>query len=174
MRQVDRRGNSAALVGFWWWDMPKLASRLLDECAAEVNKEAVTLLMAAVERGSFDQVRYLIDRKGADVTAVDAHGRGVLFRVSVYQQDAMVKARLLLDRGAEVNRADRAGVTPLMGAVSAGHTDFVRLLLRYGAELAPRDNEGRTARGRAVRYGKAETANLLLLSERNPQARSNL
>jgi ankyrin repeat protein/nucleoside phosphorylase len=174
VHSVDKRGNSAAQVGAWWWYAPGLAARLLDECHEDVNREAVTLLMTAVERGRYDQSRYLIEQKGADVRAIDVQGRNALFRISGYQKDALAMARLLLDHGAEFDRADNTGVTPLVAAASSGHIDLVRLLLRYGADLNHQDNEGRTARYRAIQHGKTETANLLLQCERNPDLRSNL
>ena len=39
----------------------------------------------------------------------------------------------LLDSGAEVNKADGGGNTPLHGAAYHGHTDVVQLLLARGA-----------------------------------------
>ena len=45
-------------------------------------------------------------------------------------------ARLLLDKGADVNRANKNGWTPLSIACSKGHVDAVRLLLdKKGAEV---------------------------------------
>jgi len=41
--------------------------------------------------------------------------------------------RLLVDVGADVNRADATGFTPLMGAVYAGHRKMVAFLLQRGA-----------------------------------------
>ena len=42
-------------------------------------------------------------------------------------------ARLLLDKGAEVDRADKDGATPLYIACQQGHVDVARLLLERGA-----------------------------------------
>ena len=44
-------------------------------------------------------------------------------------------ARLLLDKGAEVDRADKDGATPLYIACQEGHVDAARLLLDRGARL---------------------------------------
>ena len=44
-------------------------------------------------------------------------------------------ARLLLDKGAEVDRAAEDGQTPLFIACQKGHVDVARLLLDKGAEV---------------------------------------
>jgi ankyrin repeat protein len=54
-------------------------------------------------------------------------------------------ARLLIDRGANVNARDRDGWTPLIKAAQAGHAEMVQLLLDHGADMRAADNDGRTA-----------------------------
>merc|ERR1712224_1023177 len=44
-------------------------------------------------------------------------------------------ARLLLDKGAAVDRAAKRGTTPLFAACFMGHVDAVRLLLEKGAAV---------------------------------------
>ena len=44
-------------------------------------------------------------------------------------------ARLLLEKGAEVDRATKGGYTPLYVACRKGHVDVARLLLERGAVL---------------------------------------
>ena len=59
-------------------------------------------------------------------------------------------ARLLLDKGAEVNRATEDGRTPLLVACLQGHVDAVRLLLDNGA--APADGRVLTRFPRLRRF----------------------
>ena len=52
---------------------------------------------------------------------------------------------LLLDRGANIDKADRQGKTPLMWAAQYGRVESVELLIRWGAKPDARDRNGRTA-----------------------------
>jgi ankyrin repeat protein len=53
-------------------------------------------------------------------------------------------ARILLDRGAQVDLGDVSGETPLFKAVAERRTDMVELLLQYGAAKNVRSAEGVT------------------------------
>ena len=50
--------------------------------------------------------------------------------------------RLLLDKGAEVDRVNKKGSTPLYIACQSGHVDVARLLLEKGAEVNQTNNGG--------------------------------
>ena len=51
---------------------------------------------------------------------------------------------MLLDNGAEVNRAQKQGATPLHVACKNGHVDAARLLLEKGAEVDRAEKDGGT------------------------------
>ena len=51
---------------------------------------------------------------------------------------------MLLDKGAEVDRADEDGVTPLHATCGNGHIDAARLLLENGAEVDRATEDGET------------------------------
>ncbi len=53
--------------------------------------------------------------------------------------------RLLLEKGADANRKDKYGQTPLILAAWQGDADSVKLLLSKRADTAVRDQSGRTA-----------------------------
>ena len=53
--------------------------------------------------------------------------------------------KLLIEKGAEVNRTDKAGVTALMAASEQGHGEIVKLLIEKGAEVNRTDEAGETA-----------------------------
>ena len=48
-------------------------------------------------------------------------------------------ARELIDAGADVNNANKRGVTPLLVAAGAGRTEIVRMLIAAGANVHARD-----------------------------------
>ncbi len=80
---------------------------------------------------------------------------------------------LLLSKGAEVNRTDGTGVTPLMAAAYLGHENTVRTLLRHSAALELGDREGFTALMWAANAGATECVTLLLAVGANPNARDH-
>ena len=49
-----------------------------------------------------------------------------------------------LERGAEIDKPDGGGCTPLHGAARYGRADVVRLLLERGADIDRRTNSGKT------------------------------
>ena len=53
--------------------------------------------------------------------------------------------QMLIDAGANVNLADKNGVTPLMFAASKGLTEDVKALIHAGADVNVRLSDGRTA-----------------------------
>ena len=74
-------------------------------------------------------------------------------------------ARLALDRGADVNRANEDGLMPLFIACQQGHVDVARLLLDNGAEV-DRANRNSDPLFFACQQGHVDVARLLL--ERGP------
>jgi ankyrin repeat protein len=131
------------------------------------------MLMTAVERGSFDQVSYVLRQNKVDISALGSRGRNALFRFATYSKYAMGIAQLLLDQGIDLNCRDESGLTPLMAAANSGTPEFVRLLVKYGADSARVDDVGRTARRCAMNIGDAEMAELLLDCERNQSRNSD-
>ena len=69
---------------------------------------------------------------------------------------------LSLDKGAEVDRAEKDGVTPLYVSCKNGHFDAARLLLDNGAEVDRADEGGRTPLSEACSDGRIDVARLLL------------
>ena len=71
-------------------------------------------------------------------------------------------ARLLLDNGAEVDRANQNGATPLYVACKNGHVDAARLLLERGADVHKASNYNRTPLHEASYGGHIDVVRLLL------------
>ena len=64
-------------------------------------------------------------------------------------------AKMLIDRGANVNAVDKLGMTPLLWAASSdfGEPAMVELLLKAGAKSDAKNRDGRTALELARAYG---------------------
>ena len=86
--------------------------------------------------------------------------------VAVSSRKKMEQLRLLLDRGADVNKGNSMGVRPLMCSSNANVT---RLLIQSGACVDQVDNEGMTA----LMYSNGEACTRVLLEAgANPNARN--
>jgi len=69
--------------------------------------------------------------------------------------------RLLLERGADINAATRAGQTALVVAVINGHTEVVKLLLDNKADPMVMDETGKMAVDYAIAAKRADLIELL-------------
>src|SRR5215831_2206164 len=120
--------------------------------------------MHAAAFGNFDILKLLIDA-GADIKARnDMDATALLWAAS-----DPVKARLLIERGADVTVASRQGRTPLMvAAARKGAAAIVELLLAKGADVHTKDLLGNTALTLAARAGDLETVNLLMAKGADP------
>ncbi len=81
--------------------------------------------------------------------------------VAASQQGKAPVARLLLDRGANVNLRDPLGRTPLIAASAQGQVEVVRLLLERGADVSLKAKFGGTALEQASREGHGDVAQIL-------------
>ncbi len=72
------------------------------------------------------------------------------------------RAAELLDRGADLNRLDRDGLTPLMRASRYGHIEPVRMLLGRGAEVDRTAADGAGALFWACVHGHLDVVDALL------------
>jgi ankyrin repeat protein len=125
-------------------------ARSLLEHGADVNaqdKDHITPLLLAMQRNMYEIVRILLGR-GAKPDVKNDKGKTPLHLLLegdfTYEDDIPGLARLLLDRGADVNAQDNNHVTPLLLAAERNLDDIARILLERGAEPNVKNNKGKT------------------------------
>lgn len=94
-------------------------------------------------------------------------------RSAAYNGD-IDKVRLLLQKGADVNAADKDGTTPLHVAISKGNAVVVRQLLAIGANVHAADKNGMRPLHTAAQRGDLNMVNLLLAKGANAYAKEKL
>ncbi|XP_055856769.1 protein TANC2 isoform X2 [Episyrphus balteatus] len=80
---------------------------------------------------------------------------------------------LLLEFGADVEKTNSQGCTPLILAAMKGHCDVLRLLVAAGSSLGQTDTTQRCALVHAARTGRLNVVKYLLASDWTPRQSSN-
>ena len=112
--------------------------KTLVAAGADVNKgdeEDFGPLMCAAVEGRTDVVSFLL-QNGANVDATDQYGHTAL-SWAVTKGDFDGTAKVLIDAGADINKANKLGFTPLMCAALTDHPRCFALLLDHGADVTP-------------------------------------
>jgi ankyrin repeat protein len=111
-------------------------------------------------KGDMDSLRTLVKQHPGEVNAALPDGGTALLWAAYWNDEGAVKA--LLAAGANVDTANRYGVTPLAQASTNGNAPIVEALLKAGADANTFQAEGQTALMSAARSGSAETVKILL------------
>jgi ankyrin repeat protein len=122
----------------------KEAGGKIDDAFIAIGTSRTTPMLGAFKFGDTDVIRALLDL-GAPVDFADGNQITMLSR-SVLNHELGL-AKMLIDRGANVNATDKLGMTPLLWAASSdfGDTAMVELLLKSGAKADAKNRDGRTA-----------------------------
>lgn len=100
------------------------------------NRFGGTALIPAAERGHVLIVEELLTRTDVDVNHINNLGWTALLEAIILSDGGprhQQIVRLLIDHGAQVNIADKDGVTPLQHARQRGFTMITHLLVQAGA-----------------------------------------
>jgi ankyrin repeat protein len=116
-------------------------------------------LFSAVAAGDRDAALRLLRRNPEFANVVNGEGRTPL-HLAVLGRHAGV-ARLLLDRGADVNARTSGGCAPLHLAARRGYALLVGMLLNAGADPDAKDLWGNNPREHALRHGHRAVARML-------------
>jgi ankyrin repeat protein/tetratricopeptide (TPR) repeat protein len=135
-----------------------LLSRKADPNAMSIPDGSTPLLLAT--KKSFRSVCEALLARGANANLPDSASEAPLDAAASRGDEAIV--RLLLDKGAEVNRKSKSGTTPLHRTSS---TNIARLLLERGAEVNAQDEQGRSPLFGAAERDQRELLQFLLAQE---------
>lgn len=138
-------------------DWPEEISLTLAGSGSNLSPAAAKLF-AAIRAGDHKTAARLLETP-ALAAARDRHGSTPLIQAALHSDTEMV--RLLIERKADANAANKDGVTALM--LGAGDLEKARLLLEHGAKADARSELGRTPLLIAATYaGNSKTVHLLL------------
>ncbi len=117
-------------------------------------------IVQLIRNGDLSLVRQALDREERPISSIrDSRGLSLLHH-AVWQNQPEI-ARLLLDRGIEVNATDETGTTPLHQAVSMHMWELIPLLLERNADPAIPDNWNDTPLETALYNGNTNVAGKL-------------
>jgi uncharacterized protein len=156
-------------------------SAILSALYQNKRDEAVTLADAAEaltvwEAAALDRTAPLaaaLDRDAASVDAYAPDGHTPLGLSCFF--GAQAAARLLVERGADVNRAahNEMKVQPLHAAVAGRNLETVKVLLAHGAEVNSQQQAGYTPLMGAAAAGRDDIVDLLLARGADPSQTSD-
>jgi hypothetical protein len=128
------------------------AGSTLTDSMLVIGTSRATPMLGAFKFGDLATARALLDL-GAPVDFADGNGITMLSRAVLNNEVEM--ARLLIQRGANVNSQDKLGMTPLLWAaiMDFGDTEMSRLLMASGASKDAVNKDGLTALALATQYG---------------------
>ena len=102
-------------------------------------------------------VKRLLD-EGADINAKDG---GLTLLTKAATEGYLKTAKLLIDKGAEIDARTNEGTSALMVASSGGYTKIVELLVNAGANAKIKNNMGYTAEMYAKEKGYTNIVQML-------------
>jgi ankyrin repeat protein len=126
------------------------------------GRDGTNPLHGAAHSGNLEVVWKLIEYDPAYINVRSVDGwTPLLFATEGRNSEDGSVARLLLERGADVNAQNQLGWTPLHRASFFGALEVVRLLLEHGADIEPKENDGKTALQVAAEEGHDDVVELL-------------
>jgi ankyrin repeat protein len=106
---------------------------------------------------------YYLVKSGADLDNLgeDDESQTALGWACIYGGNTLAVVSFLLESGADVNKKNHQGLSPLMLAAKSDRTDLVMILLFFKADINAKDNNGMTALDYARKYDRQEVITFL-------------
>ena len=131
----------------------------------------MSLLWNAANAGDLARVMLLVEQ-GEDINQVGGHSKDTaLGRAALVGHLEVV--RYLVEQGADREKTDTNGWTPLLNASYNGHLEVVRYLLEQGANRDKANNFDYTSLHYATGLGHLETVKLLMVYGADLNARND-
>jgi ankyrin repeat protein len=115
-----------------------------------------SLLMWSIRLNATNIFRYLLEMP-VDVCAVDDKGNSALAVCAPNTETGVVFARALLEMGAEVNRTNNAGWSPIAGAIYFNNKPLLELYKQEGADVRVQTKYGESVLAIACIYADTNT-----------------
>ncbi|WP_289660477.1 ankyrin repeat domain-containing protein [Flavobacterium panacagri] len=161
LKDVDSEGNTAFTYAARSGNIP-LLKKLLEK---GIKPTDTALLIAAQgsrrETNPIETYKYLVEEVKIKPTAQNKAGQNVLHILAGKPNQTEI-INYFLDKGVDVNKADKEGNTPVMAAASARETAVLELFLSKAKNINAQNLKGESALTYAVRNGSPEAVSLLL------------
>ncbi|WP_281233054.1 ankyrin repeat domain-containing protein [Flavobacterium gelatinilyticum] len=161
LKDVDNNGNTAFTYAARSGNIP-LLKKLLEK---GIKPTETALLIAAQgsrrETNTIETYKYLVEEVKIKAAAQNKAGQNVLHILAGKPNQTEI-IQYFLNKGVDVNKADKEGNTPVMSAASARETAALALFLPKAKNINLQNTKGESALTYAVRYGTPEAVNLLL------------
>lgn len=102
-----------------------------------LNRYGGTALIPAAEKGHVDNVRLLLEKTPIDVNHINQSGWTALLEAIVLSDGGETQQeiiQLLLEHGADPNKKDSRGISPLTYAKQKGYGRIATMLVEYGGQ----------------------------------------
>jgi ankyrin repeat protein len=124
------------------------------------DPDDMTPLMIACENGFIEKVRLLLNQSLNGINQVNKDGLSALYLAFLNNHQEV--ARLLIEKGADLNCVDDEDKSGLMVACRNNHLTVVESFLNNGAYECVRTERGHTCLYEAYNYGSFETVRYLI------------
>jgi ankyrin repeat protein len=125
-----------------------------------LSMNATELFFSTIQAGNSKNIILQLQNSPELVNARDPRGFTSLIFASYFGHDEI--AKVLIERGADIDAKDASGNTALMGVCFKGNISMASFFLERGAAINVRNNDGITPLIFSCMYNKIESVKLLL------------